>query len=215
MSQLSLIKPIKLFTATWDESDLVKLSADDDEAVVGDATSTFFQQTFGSGFQLVTRTNDLYGIDWSTLPKSAYYEDELRNNYGKISEFDSVYLRLTLVVANGRYGDSMLFLFNKPNTSVGADIHSAVSLTVTSESTAGAASSDFAFGSSVSANRTVVVEQFFTGGWDLDRYPTDDASLNQMQQVTKVRFLGLYKQDEIRIEASCSLIGGLAERRVI
>jgi hypothetical protein len=214
MSQLSLIKPLNLFTATWDESDLVKLSADDDEAVVGDVTNTFFQRTFNGTFRTVTREIDLYGIDWSTIHKSAYDRD-VRSSYEKISKFDNAYLRLTLTVENGRFGDSMLFLFNHPNTSVGSGINSAVSLTVTSESTDGASDGGFTFGSNVSAKRTVVVDQFFTGDWDLARYSDGDAALNRMQQVTKVRFLGLSKQDGIRIEASCSLLGGMADQRVI
>ncbi len=199
VSHFTLTKPVPIFDTTWVESDLKQILSDADNVQVGDEQELTLVDLPSLPWSLpVYQSTDLWGIDWTLIPKDDW-DPAVLVRFEEIGRYRVAYLRFTITVYSGVVGDSMLFLFNQPNTSTQSGLHAAVHVEI----------GPVQEGEGILRSRSTAVEQHLIGGWNVADYPDGPSALRRMQTITKVRFLGLTKQGGLRVRAQCVFLGGM------
>ena len=197
ISQFTLIKPIRVFDTIWTEEALTEIASDGEYVEVGETKEQLPAGRAGMPWPTpLYRATDIWGIEWSFIPE-ADWGGLIAESYQEIERFSVVYLRFTVTVYNGLPGDSMLFLFNQPNTLKSRRLHAAVHVEIGPRV------------ENTPAHRATAVEQHLIGGWNLTQCHDGEEALKLMQSTTEVRFLGLSRQDKISVRAQCDLLGGM------
>ncbi|MEW6743654.1 MAG: hypothetical protein AB1486_12935 [Planctomycetota bacterium] len=202
IENFELMRPIPLFDAVWDRTAMAPIPSDDSDVHVGD-TFEFVDVSLPFPPYKVPypRTADIWGIPWSPLPESAW-NPHLKTLYREVGRYAVAYLRLELTLYNGRPGDTMLFLFNQPGTPHSAGLHARVHIQIQG--------APLSSGDATEPRRTTAIEQHLIRGYpEVADMGDGAAALHWMQEVTRVRFLGLSPEEGLRLQACATLLGGM------
>lgn len=190
----TLIKSVTLFDKSWTGNEMIKMDAD----------ASFIEGQDASFYNPVNNQVtyfDTYGINWSPVPEVAWNKQQVTSNLSYLKNFKTAYLRFTVSVMNGTPGDSVLFIFNQPNTTENSRLHAYVHVEVAAEAPNTVVNTSKRISSQVA--------QVLIGNYNLAAYTDGNMALQQMIKWTSVRFLGVSKTDNVSVRCKCEFLGGI------
>lgn len=184
----SLTKSFKVFDHTWQNAEFIQIANENSNIQVGDSADLI-----AANPPAVT-PRDIWGINWSKIPQASWNNQMGVNPF---RDYKVAYLRFVVTVFNGTPGDSILFIFNQPNTTVNSGVHAQVHVEVTQDTAL------------LDRKRSTGLEQHFIKCWEVSQYTTITDIINRMHQITEVRLLGISKTNTTTVRVQCFFLGGM------